>query len=162
MKVEKLMTRNVKVCRPDDSVNAAAQLMWENDCGCVAVIGVDGDGAVVGIVTDRDICMAAYTQGKPLWQIPVTTAMARKVITCAPDDELERAETLMRNNQVRRLPVIDKGGALQGIISLSDITREAERERFAQKPRVSHAQVGRTLGAIGQPHKGRAQPPAPA
>ncbi len=162
MKVEKLMTRNVKVCRRDDSLNAAAQLMWENDCGCVPVISTNGDGAVVGMLTDRDVCIAAYTQGKPLWQIPVTTAMAHKVIACAPDDELERAEALMRENQVRRLPVIDNKGVLQGIISLNDIAREAERERFAQRPQVSHAEVGNTLGAICQPHQRRVRQGAAA
>jgi CBS domain-containing protein len=162
MKVEKLMTRNVKTCRREDRLNAAAQLMWENDCGCVPVIGTNGDGAVVGMLTDRDVCIAAYTQGKPLWQIAVATAMAQRVIACAPSDELERAEALMREHQVRRLPVINEKGVLEGIISLNDIAREAERERRAQRPQVSHAEIGNTLGAICQPHRRRAQPAAAA
>ena len=60
MKVEQLMTRAVKVCAESDMLNRAAQLMWETDCGCIPVISADGDGKVVGVVTDRDIAMAAY------------------------------------------------------------------------------------------------------
>jgi len=67
MKVEQIMTRIVHTCSENDTLNRAAQLMWENDCGCVPVIhGGNGSGAVVGVVTDRDVCMGAYTQGRLL------------------------------------------------------------------------------------------------
>ncbi len=82
MKVEQLMTRDVKVCGDLDTLNRAAELMWESDCGCIPIISVNGDSSVIGVVTDRDIAMAAYTQGKQLWAIPVTEAMAQKVIAC--------------------------------------------------------------------------------
>jgi CBS-domain-containing membrane protein len=78
MRVEQLMTRDVKVCRAEDTLSRAAQLMWEHDCGCVPVIGTNGDGRLVGIITDRDIAMAAYTQGWPQSAIPVSTAMENK------------------------------------------------------------------------------------
>ena len=64
MKVADSMTRDVRACSVHDSLNAAARVMWENDCGCVPI--VDSQGRLVGIVTDRDICMATYTQGVPL------------------------------------------------------------------------------------------------
>jgi CBS domain-containing protein len=63
VKVFELMTRDVKTCGCADMVEHAAHIMWTRDCGCVPV--VDGDGHVVGMVTDRDVCMAAYTQGRP-------------------------------------------------------------------------------------------------
>ena len=69
MKVEQVMNRNVKTCRSSDSLDRAAQLMWENDCGCVPI--VDDEGRGVGMVTDRDVCMAAYTQGGPLTHLRV-------------------------------------------------------------------------------------------
>lgn len=154
MQVEKIMAREVRVCKQDDTLNSAARLMWENDCGCVPVIAIDGDGTVIGMLTDRDISMAAYTQGKPLYEIPVTAAMARKVIACKPSDDLKLAEALMRDNQVRRLPVVNDRGSLVGIISVNDLAREAEREHGARKavPEVSDAEVGHTLEGICQPH----------
>src|SRR5208282_6872862 len=119
MKVEQLMKRDVKVCRTDDTLNSATRLMWECDCGCIPVISTDGDGALVGIVTDRDVAIAAYTQGKPLSAIPVSTAMARNVIACHASDGISQAEALMRDNQVRRLPVVDRQERLVGILSLN-------------------------------------------
>ena len=74
MKVQDVMTRNVAACGVDESLNRAAQLMWECDCGSIPVL--DASGSVCGMLTDRDICMAAYTQGLPLTQIPVRNVMS--------------------------------------------------------------------------------------
>ena len=124
MKVEDVMTRNVESCGVNQSLSAAARIMWEKDCGCVPV--VDPDGRCVGMLTDRDICMAAYTQGQPLWAISVSSAMSHVVHGCLPGDSLSRAELLMRAHQVRRLPVMGFDGQLIGILSLADLAREAE------------------------------------
>jgi CBS domain-containing protein len=118
VKVADLMTREVRVCTIHDSLNAAARIMWDNDCGCAPVI--DGHGRVVGIVTDRDICMAAYTQGLPLEAIPVERVMSARVITCARGDDLETAHRLMRTHEIHRLPVVDSRGRPVGILSMSD------------------------------------------
>jgi predicted transcriptional regulator len=77
MKIQNVMTRDVSACSPEDMLSRAAQLMWERDCGCVPVI--DHSGVVCGMVTDRDICIAAYTQGLPLHQIAVRRAMSPHV-----------------------------------------------------------------------------------
>lgn len=161
MKVEQIMTRNVMVCSVDESVNRAAQLMWDNDCGTVAVISANGDGAVVGLLTDRDICMAAYTQGKPLSEIPVSAAMARKVISCRVGDDLKQVELLMRENRMRRLPVVDTYGRLQGIVSIDDLAREAERERMTSGKETMSLAVAETLAEICRPRKARevSEPP---
>jgi CBS domain-containing protein len=161
MRVEQVMTRNVMVCSVGDNLNRAAQLMWENACGTVAVVSADGDGTVVGILTDRDICMAAYTQGKPLWEIPVSVAMARKVISCRVGDDLKQVELLMRENRVRRLPVLDTYGRLQGIVSIDDLAREAERERMESGKEAMSLAVAETLAEICRPRIGReiAEPP---
>jgi CBS domain-containing protein len=151
MNVERIMQHKVSTCNQNDSLNTAAQVMWENDCGCVPVIGGNGSQAVVGILTDRDICMAAYTQGKPLTQLPVGCAMSRKVITCKPGDDIRHAEALMRDNWIRRLPVLDDNGRLVGIVSLNDIVREAESERRRGVKEVSGQEVVETLAAVCQP-----------
>lgn len=156
MKVEQLMTRAVKVCGEADTLNRAAHFMWESDCGCIPVIAANGDGRVVGMITDRDIAMAAYTQGKPLWAIAAGTAMARKVIVCHAGDGVGQAEALMRDNQVRRLPVLGENEHLVGIISLNDIAREALREAATDKhAEVTEAAVAETLATVCQPRASR-------
>jgi CBS domain-containing protein len=156
VKVEQLMTRNVKTCTEADTLNRAAQLMWEADCGFIPVISTNGDGKLVGVVTDRDIAMAAYTQGKQLWGIPVGAAMARKVIACHTKDGISQAEATMRDNRIRRLPVLDEKERLVGILSLNDIAREAERETGAGKrAEVSPDEVSRTLASVCQPRTSR-------
>lgn len=156
MKVEQLMKREVKVCTQADTLNRAAQLMWDSDCGFIPVISADGDGALIGVVTDRDIAMAAYIQGKPLWGIPVETAMARQVIVCHSNDGISQAEALMRDNKVRRLPVLDRNERLVGILSLNDIAREAQREEAGGKRvEVSGEGVLDTLATVCQPWMSR-------
>jgi CBS-domain-containing membrane protein len=104
-------------------MNRAAQIMWENDCGCVPVI--DAEGNVVGILTDRDICMAAYTQGRPLYEMTVASAASNKVFTVSEEDNLHQAEKLMHDFQVRRLPVLDAQHHLVGVLSIGDFARRA-------------------------------------
>src|SRR5690606_8688971 len=107
-RADHIMSKPVQCCGTDDPLSRAAQLMWEHDCGAVTVLG-PGD-AVVGIITDRDLCMAAYLQGRPLAEIPVRSAMSREVVACAPSDSIESVESLMQRRQVRRVPVIDERG----------------------------------------------------
>lgn len=123
MKVSDVMTSHVRACTTHDSLNAAARIMWDHDCGCAPVI--DAHGKLAGIVTDRDICMAAYTQGLPLAAIPVQRAMSARVVSCSRGDELETAHRLMRTHEIHRLPVVDSHGRLAGVLSLSDLVTHA-------------------------------------
>ena len=150
MKIERIMTHKVSACNQNDSLNTAAQIMWENDCGCVPVISADGSGVVVGMLTDRDICMAAYTQGVTLSGTSVASAMAREVQTCEPGETIAAVLKKMKANRVRRLPVIDEDERLIGIISLNDVAREGEREREAKlkKRALKDSEIAQALGAI--------------
>ena len=125
MIVEQIMNRDAKVCEPEDSLNRAAQIMWEHRCGALPV--VDKQFRPVGFLTDRDICMGAYTQGKILGAIPVATAMAREVFRCNATDDLESAASLMRQRGLRRMPVVDSEGRLVGLLLLDDLAHEATR-----------------------------------
>ena len=140
-KVSEVMTAAVKFCPVANSINDAAQIMWENDCGCVPV--VDEATRVVGIVTDRDLAMATYTQGRPLFDIAIKPVMSKKVITCGLDDTVSFALKLMRDAKVHRLPVVDHQGKLVGMLSLSDIAREIEIESadVRSNPAVELAEV---------------------
>ena len=126
MQIESVMTRNVHFCRKDDSLDAAARVMWDADCGCLPV--VDHCGELVGVITDRDICMAAYTRGEPLRQLRVVDAMAKTVIICRPEDSTQHAERLMSTHRVRRLPVVGGRGELVGMLSRTDIARGPHRD----------------------------------
>jgi len=142
VKVADLMTGEVRACTIHDSLNAAAQIMWDHDCGCAPV--VDGHGKLAGIVTDRDISMAAYTQGVPLEAIPVERVMSRKVISCARGDDLDSAHQLMRTHEIHRLPVVDSRGRPVGILSLSDVINHWHGDRAAEQA----VEIAATFSAI--------------
>ena len=151
MRVEQLMARPVQSCRAEDTLARAAQLMWDHDCGSLPVCGGNGVTRVVGVITDRDICMCALFQNKPLQELRVSEAMAKQVQVCRPSDTLADAEKAMRETRIRRLPVIDEQDALVGMISLADLAQEAARERAATSQEITETEVGDTLAAICAP-----------
>lgn len=151
MKIEQLMVKEISTCGPDDMLNQAARVMWERDCGFVPVVESAQSRRVVGVVTDRDVCMAAYTRGKPLPEIRIRDVMSTRIRACKPGDTLAAAEETMREAQVHRLPVVDEADRLLGVISLADLAREAGRERGSKRREISAAEIGETLVTIRQP-----------
>src|SRR3954463_4799147 len=149
MIVQSLMTKNPKCCRSEESLKRAAHIMWESDIGSMPV--VDRERRVVGMITDRDICMAANFQDRPLSEIQVHQAMASKIVACRPGDEIKTVERLMRDNQVHRVPVIDRDGHLLGVLSVNDLARKAASDRHLSSPQVGEAGVVTTLAAIAAP-----------
>jgi CBS-domain-containing membrane protein len=143
MLIRDIMTTNVQSCGAYESINAAAQRMWDADVGAVPVL--DDKQRVVGMLTDRDICMAAYTQGMPLRQIIAAEVMSRILVSCDPDDTIAHAEELMRTHQVRRLPVVDRARHLLGIVSVNDIARVVAHTHRGQ------GQLVATMAAVSNP-----------
>jgi CBS domain-containing protein len=141
MKISELMTRTVQVCRASDTLDHAANLMWDHDIGVLPV--VDDDGRVIGMITDRDAFMAAYTRGGALRDIPVEVAMARSVVTCGPDDTDTAIAEVMARHKIRRVPVIDEAHRPVGVLSLNDLARTMARGR-----NVPATAVAGTLAAI--------------
>lgn len=122
--VRQIMNKDPATCTPEERLTRAAQIMWDRDCGFVPV--VDSNGSLVGVITDRDLCMAAYTRGEPLEAMSIASAMSKLVHFCAPDDALAEAARLMADKQVRRLPVVENG-RLVGVLALADIARDIRR-----------------------------------
>jgi CBS domain-containing protein len=152
MRIEDVMTRNPSFCGPEATAADAARIMWERDCGFVPVL--DAQRIPIGVVTDRDLCMAAYTRGKTLHEIPVRSVMSTHVRTCMRSASVGSVEELMAEAQVRRIPVVDEAGGLVGIVALSDLARGRSR---TAKDRVSEhifADVAKTLVAITRPPVG--------
>jgi CBS domain-containing protein len=162
MTIEPLMSRDVQHCRPDQTLGFAAARMWEHDCGCLPVCADDGDGhpRVIGMLTDRDICMAALFRGKPLHELKVADAMSRDLSVAKVDDRPEDVELLMREQRIRRVPVTDADGVLVGIVSLADLALTARRAASRRREAgVSERDVGHTLAAICEPGQRPHAPP---
>lgn len=126
------MTTTIHTCRIGETLDRAAKIMWEHGCSEVPV--VDEDGFLVTMLSDRDVCLCAYTQGKVLTEIPVTSATASRVQVVRTEDSLDFAHELMRRHHVRCLPVLEKSGRLIGILSISDIMRTTS---LLGEPRLS-------------------------
>jgi CBS domain-containing protein len=155
MYVKDVMTRSPRACAVGETANEAARIMWEQDCGAVPV--VDRTGCVVGMVTDRDICMGAYFQGESLSAIPLTNIMSRMVCTCEASTDLTEAERKMREWQVRRLPVVDEDGVLIGILSLSDVAQGVSRSGGLRQATSDGRELLQTVAVVSEPRH-REQP----
>jgi CBS domain-containing protein len=127
MDVQQIMTMNVACVRSGDTLSAAARLMWDCDCGSVPVVDPTND-EVVGIITDRDICIATWSRDQQPSSISVSEAMSSDVVTCLATDSIASVESLMHSKQVRRVPVVDRHRRLVGIVSLGDIAVAAHRD----------------------------------
>lgn len=147
MRVQDLMSQPAVTCHVNDSLNVAAKLMWDHDCGAIPV--VRDDGKLAGMITDRDICMAAHTQGRLLNDMLVNAVMAKPVFSVRPDQMAETTEQLMARHQVHRLPVVDPDDKPIGIISLNDLAIESAQPNTRMKDGL--AKVALTLAAICRP-----------
>ena len=152
MRVSDLMTRDVVCCSANDTLSTAARLMWERDCGAVPVVE-PVSGEAIGIITDRDICMATLLQGRAPSAILVREAMSHELHACAPEDTIVHAERTMRDNQIRRVPVLDRAGCPIGILSLADIVRVAG-QGYRWRREVQPEDVTDVLGRISSPRPG--------
>ncbi len=157
MLVRQLMTSNVKSCSPEDTLDVVGRRLWDGDVGALVV--VSGTHAV-GMITDRDVCMAAYTQRRPLHELVVSSAMSRELHTVRPEDPVDTALRVMKERQVRRLAVVDDAGRPRGLVSMNDLVRESTRPRSTLAP----AAVVQALAEVGAPRASAAgdRPAAPA
>lgn len=142
MQVKQVMTTDMSTCRPETNLAVVAKLMWDRDCGFVPV--VDEADKVVGVITDRDICIALATRRLLPEQVTASQAMRRPPVhTTQAEDTAETALATMKQFQVRRLPVIAPNGTLEGIVSMNDIILASQ-----QKGEPAAADVVSTLAAI--------------
>ena len=146
MRVLDVMMGTPYFCRPESNLGVATELMWKGNCGFLPVVG--SEERVVGVVTDRDICIALGTKGRPSGEVIVADVMSTKVHSCTPEDELRIALDTMRDGRVRRLPVITKQGALVGAISVDDVLLRAEETGKVKGTGVSSDDVVNALRAI--------------
>jgi CBS-domain-containing membrane protein len=146
MKVLDLMTTKVASIRSDASLAEAARLMWDCDCGALPV--VDDGGSVIGMVTDRDICMASWSKDRAPSALRIEDAMCRDVACAEADDSIAAIEGIMRSKQIRRVPVIDGERRLVGILSLADIVRRGSSGGAREEVELTPDQIALTLAQI--------------
>jgi CBS domain-containing protein len=154
MKVREVMTRQASFCGPESTLEEASFLLRKNNCGFLPVIG-DG-GNVIGVITDRDICIALGTRNRKPSEMRIWDVMPRKLFTCMEGDDVHCALKTLRSARIRRLPVVDRDGSLVGVLSIDDIVLMA-REHFLNRD-ISYRDVENTYKAI----RGRPALPSPA
>jgi CBS domain-containing protein len=141
MQIQDIMVRDAKFCRLDTNLAEAVEILWNNDCGALPVL--DGEGKVVAMITDRNICIALGTRNLRPSEIKVSEVAPQEVYTCAPEDDIRAALRTMQTQRVRRLPVVSEDGLLRGILSLDDIVLSARKT-----PALSYEHLVETVRAI--------------
>jgi CBS domain-containing protein len=119
MKVNEVMTKSPAYCSADTNLGAAAEIMWKRNCGFLPVVSPQQN--VVGVITDRDMCIAMATRNRLPGQVTAQEISSMVTYSCRPDDDVQAAMDMMADKKVRRLPVIDAAGKLEGILSVDDV-----------------------------------------
>lgn len=146
MKVKEIMTQSAVCCSPKTNVGRAVELMWERNVGLLPV--VDNAGKLIGVVTDRDLCIAMGTRNRLPGELTVGEIAIPQVFTCKPDDDVHEALSLMSAKQVRRLPVVNNDGVPQGLLSMDDLVMHAEVGKLRGACDLSSEEVAQTLKKI--------------
>lgn len=154
MKVKEIMNGNkVQFCTPETRLRKAAKVMRNANCGALPV--VNGKNKVVGIVTDRDICLSLAEKKKSPSRIRVSDVMTRKAVTVRPNDEMAVALREMRTKKIGRLPVVDKSGKLKGIISLHNLLATDSGDRKTLNGSVAGGEsILKTVKALTSRYEG--------
>jgi CBS domain-containing protein len=148
MLVSKVMTANPTCCIPSDTAHTAAIIMRDEDTGIVPIVERKGSAKVIGVVTDRDLCIGviangpAGSEGVNPATLPVNNFMSTQVVYCGESDDLERVLDLMQENQVRRVLVVDDQNTIKGVVSMADLMNRAN---------VSKGETQETLKRISEP-----------
>jgi CBS domain-containing protein len=124
MKVKDVMVRTPATCMAETNLGAAVEQMWQRNCGILPVVNELNE--VTGLITDRDICIALGTRNRLPGEITVGEVASGKLFTCKPGDDVRTALETMAAHQVRRLPVLNSKGQLEGVLSMDDIILHSE------------------------------------
>lgn len=141
MRVRDIMVKDVKICSPDTNLAVVAEVLWKEGCGTLPVVE---NGRVLGMITDRDICIALGTRNAKAADTLVKDVALPKLFYCTPEDDIHKALKTMGAQKVRRLPVLDNDGTLRGILCLDDVVLMAEEKGGA----LTYVDVVGTMKAI--------------
>lgn len=146
MEVREIMNAPAHTCRASATLDEAVAVMDEHDIGSVLITDVEGHA--VGIITDRDACLAAHRQGRPMSDIFLRDVMSPSAIACRPDEDAASALRVMKDNSVRRVAVIDERGRPAGLLSIDDVAEAVDRAGSEDLDGVSMRDVVAVLGTV--------------
>lgn len=160
MQINEVMTTNPVCCLPSDPAQVAAIIMRDEDTGIVPVIENEKSRKVIGVITDRDLCLSVIAEGQTYimaegrdpTSVHVEECMTKQLICCSPEDDLERAVELMKENQVRRILFVDGQNIIQGIVSMADVVRRGEMAEG-----TTHATLEKICEPTGEASRPRAE-----
>ncbi|MGD8640959.1 MAG: CBS domain-containing protein [Gammaproteobacteria bacterium] len=147
MNVNEIMTKDVGTCSADSDLESVAKIMWDKDCGSIPVL--DNSNKLVGVITDRDIAMGCALNHKAEWEMKTSDILNhRALFTCRSDADVRDALQLMSDHHIRRLPVVDGNGQLQGVLSIDDVVCIAQEDN----PELSFRDTMNTLKQVCTHH----------
>lgn len=144
-KCRDVMTKDPVCCEPGDTVTRVAEVMKAQDVGSVPVVDSRSSKQLMGIVTDRDLVVKVLAEGRTVERATVRDAMTANPSCCREDDDVERAMDAMKDRQVRRMPIVDSGGRLTGIIAQADVATRVQKD----------SKTGDLVEAISEPGTSR-------
>jgi CBS domain-containing protein len=147
MNVCQVMSSPPATCRATTQLGQAAKMMADHNCGCLPV--VEEGGHLIGLITDRDISLTVANRHRNPWQLAVREAMTKAVVSCAPDDPIDKVLTTFSELGVRRLPVVDPAGHVKGVVSIDDLVLNAGRAGLPEEA------VLRTLRSVCSAETGK-------
>jgi CBS domain-containing protein len=143
VRIADIMTPDPACCTPETTAREVARMMRDNDCGAIPIVESDTKRRLIAVVTDRDLAVRGFAEGLGP-DTPVRQLSTDQPTSAQPDDEIEVVRTVMMQQQVRRVPVVDKNGVLVGIVAQADIAR--------QDSAASDRDVGQIVEAISEPN----------
>ena len=149
MRVKDVMARTPAYCGPETNLAAAVEILWNRNCGILPI--VNSQGKVVGVVTDRDICIALGTRNRLPGEITVAEVPSRKLTSCGPEEEIHAALARMAEAKVRRLPVVNAEGKLEGILSMDDVVLHARAGTPGSPAELSAEDIANALKKLYGP-----------
>jgi CBS domain-containing protein len=152
MTIKDVMTPNPSCCVPEHSSVLAARIMKDKNVGIVPVVETEAQRKLIGVVTDRDLCLAVVATGRHPDSVRIREVMTDTIVTCQAEDDVQSAADLMHENQVRRVPVVDERGFLQGMVSTADILQRSDLSSD-----TTHKTLKKVTEAADQPSKPRAK-----
>ena len=132
MQVKEIMTDGPAYATPDTSLHVIAQMMVENDCGCIPIVESDNTKNPIGMITDRDIVIRTVAENRNPLDLQAEDIMTGGIVTVSPATSVEECCNLMESKQIRRVAVVDDNGGLCGMVAQADIAINAPTDKTAE------------------------------
>lgn len=132
MQVNEIMTASPAYATPDASLHVIAQMMVENDCGCIPIVNGEDTKSPIGMITDRDIVIRTVAENRNPLDFQAEDIMTGGIVTVSPETSVEECCSLMESKQIRRVAVVDETGALCGMVAQADIAINAPTDKTAE------------------------------